>query len=431
MTSQLDHLDLFLRGKDIKDDPFDLIDEDNWCLDNDKFLESIRYGDKIPDEPLDDDDLDVSDECGLSEEIINVDASEIITYSLEEAEEQVGSPSSASSGRSVGSSSDMNEDQNFEVVEVVGILPHCLKGTIQIVQQDDTMSDEMQGMDDSSSSPASSSEHHSYQELQLTDEEKRLLSKEGIGLPSHYPLTKYEERELKRIRRKIRNKISAQDSRKRKKEYLDKLQQKVQEVEEDKSSMSKKIRTLEAANAKLAAQVKRLQVALANATTKPSNSSFGAVPPGHGGNSVVPAATTLLVLILSLALVVLPTMQGKQKSSSGSVENSVMTAFEDGNPNMSIVGRSRTMVGVGVPMGKVNRPVASYDNWKEFSDLDEPLIKIPRFSFQTPGMQKTAGGVGLQDPMVNEINLMGGAKIAGVKAGMKRPFHGDINDLDD
>ena len=44
--------------------------------------------------------------------------------------------------------------------------------------------------------------------LLLSEEEKRTLIAEGYPIPAKLPLTKHEEKNLKKVRRKIKNKVS-------------------------------------------------------------------------------------------------------------------------------------------------------------------------------------------------------------------------------
>ncbi|KAM9827978.1 cyclic AMP-responsive element-binding protein 3-like protein 1 isoform 2-T2 [Syngnathus typhle] len=95
--------------------------------------------------------------------------------------------------------------------------------------------------------------------LLLTDEEKRTLVAEGYPVPNKLPLTKSEEKALKRVRRKIKNKISAQESRRKKKEYVECLEKKVENYTSENSDLWRKVDNLETANRTLLQQLQKLQ----------------------------------------------------------------------------------------------------------------------------------------------------------------------------
>ncbi|XP_022187486.2 cyclic AMP response element-binding protein A isoform X2 [Nilaparvata lugens] len=104
--------------------------------------------------------------------------------------------------------------------------------------------------------------------LMLTDEEKRTLLAEGYPIPTRLPLTKSEEKSLKKIRRKIKNKISAQESRRKKKEYMDALERKVEILATENSEFRKKITTLEDNNTSLLSQLNNLKALLSRSNSQ-------------------------------------------------------------------------------------------------------------------------------------------------------------------
>jgi hypothetical protein len=128
-----------------------------------------------------------------------------------------------------------------------------------------------------------------FPQLRLSDEEKMLLAREGVQLPSNMPLTKEEERMLKSVRRKIRNKVSAKESRKRKTEYIEGLEKRVKLCTANNQQLVKKMSTLEKQNMSLMSQLKRVQSIVAATTTKTAQTS-----------------TCFMVLLLSFALLIAP-----------------------------------------------------------------------------------------------------------------------------
>lgn len=141
------------------------------------------------------------------------------------------------------------------------------------------------------------SSNNKYPRLELNDEERRMAIKEGMVFPKYYPLSREEERNLKKIRRKIRNKLSAQDSRKRKREYLDNMEDRVKICTDENQELKNKIKALESQNRTLAAQLRRLHQIVVN-----------------GGMRQGQTSTALMVLLLSTALFLIPGVRDQADS---------------------------------------------------------------------------------------------------------------------
>lgn len=208
--------------------------------------------------------------------------------------------------------------------------------------------------------------HTAFQQLTLSDEEKRLLKKEGILLPSHYPLTKQEERELKRIRRKIRNKISAQDSRKRKKEYIDGLEDRVKACTEENQQLQKRIRTLEAQNESLLVQMRRFQ---------------NVVTGGSSGRPQAHVSTAFMMLILSAALFIVPSL--RQDTATSDSELSLPAS------KMPSAGHSRSLLeaGNGAFVPSTLEVLEGVDD-ELTSDFDKPLVQALTDHDYTPAAKR-------------------------------------------
>lgn len=140
------------------------------------------------------------------------------------------------------------------------------------------------------------------------------------------PLTKAEERELKKIRRKIRNKQSAQDSRKRKKEYVDGLESRVKLCTAQNAQLQKKVELLEKQNGSLLLQLKRLQALVANSSGRNAQTS-----------------TCVMVLLLSFALLLFPNLR---TNSGDNLDLILKSASEKLAP---ISGRSRSLLYASEP----------------------------------------------------------------------------------
>jgi len=207
------------------------------------------------------------------------------------------------------------------------------------------------GVEDTTSTTTQHFRHQDskYPPLELNDEELKMAAKENMKFPKFYPLTREEERNLKKIRRKIRNKLSAQDSRKRKREYLDNMEDRVKACSDENQELKEKIKALESQNKTLAAQLRRLHQIVVN-----------------GGLRQGQTSTALMVLLLSTALFLIPGFRDQADSKS---EIDIQAAVK----MPPLPGQSRSLL----QFDGVNNDIADMNDFQENIETVETTPMMP------------------------------------------------------
>jgi len=220
-----------------------------------------------------------------------------------------------------------------------------------------------------------------YPRLELNDEELKMATKENMKFPTHYPLTREEERNLKKIRRKIRNKLSAQDSRKRKREYLDNMEDRVKAASDENQELQEKIKALESQNKTLAAQLRRLHQIVVN-----------------GGLRQGQTSTALMVLLLSTALFLIPGFRDQADRKS---EIDIQAAVK--MPPMP--GQSRSLL----QFDGVNNDIADLNDFHGQEALVETTVETVPGS---PGMTMAQVGpdAKIEIKIEEDRGMMGGSE---------------------
>ena len=153
-----------------------------------------------------------------------------------------------------------------------------------------------------SNSISSNSSHDAYDSsLQtLTEEERILLEREGVYVPNGDEIivfTDEQEKILKAVRRKIRNKELAKESRKRKANYIDTLEKRMKKEQQSNATLQSKVAELEHENETLSTRLQYMQSFVQKLVGTMKN---------RNENTAPKKSTHLLVFLLAFCLIMGP-----------------------------------------------------------------------------------------------------------------------------